>query len=499
MVAGVLLLAGAGAHRMLADLLPDASAGVRCVVAVAAVWNPYVVERLALGQWALLAGYAGLWWLLPAVRRVLAGDRHAWFVVVAATWLGSLTPTGGAVLLLTALAGVVVALVRRAHVGTALRVLAVTVAAQLPWVLAGILGTVPATSDAAGVDGFAARAERAGGVWPTVVGTGGLWSPFQVPGSLGSWPGHTLTVVALVALAAGGLRVARREPTLAVAAVVGFLLAGAAHLPGGADSLAWAVAHVPGAGLLRDGQKWLMPYVVLVVASAGVAASRAEAAVRRRDADLGRLVAGALVVVPVVLMPDAPGRTWDAVEPVRYPEELAEAVAVLDEADGTGDVVTLPWASYRRFSWGNPVSAADPLPRWTRRRTVVSDTLAIAGGEVAGEDPRAREVGAVVDDPSGPLAEGLASVGVGWALAYRDQPGAEDVDTTGMTLVVEGPDVALYAVPDVDLDADASTVSGPGEGAILVVAAVNATWGLVGVAGVLGAGAVMLRRRSRRR
>ena len=159
--------------------------------------------------------------------------------------------------------------------------------------LAGLLGTTPATSDATGVDAFAARAERAGGVWATLLGTGGLWSPFQVPGSLTSWPGHLLTAVVLVVLVAGGLRVARREPALALAAAVG-LRPGrrSPTCPGGADALGWAVAHVPGAGLLRDGQKWLLPYVVLVVAAAGCAAARAEAALRRRDADLGRLVPG---------------------------------------------------------------------------------------------------------------------------------------------------------------------------------------------------------------
>src|SRR6202043_4288099 len=41
-------------------------------------WNPYVGERLIIGQWALLLGYAGLPWALRAVlsdgstRRVAA-------------------------------------------------------------------------------------------------------------------------------------------------------------------------------------------------------------------------------------------------------------------------------------------------------------------------------------------------------------------------------------------------------------------------------------------
>jgi hypothetical protein len=483
-VAGVLLLAGWGAHRLLATVLPDVSTAARCVTAVAAVWNPYVVERLALGQWALLAGYAALWWLLPAVRRVLAGERRAWFALVAWAWIGSLTPTGGAALVLVTAAGMLVARSRRSAL-----VLLVTLAAQVPWVLAGVLGTAPATSDATGVEAFAARAERAGGVWATLLGTGGVWSPFQVPGSLTSWPGHLLTVLVLVALAAGGLQVARREPALALAAAAGFVLAGLAHLPGGADALGWSVAHVPGAGLLRDGQKWLLPYVVLVVAAAGCSAARAEAALRRRDADLGRLLPGALVLVPLVLMPDAAGRTWEVVRPVTYPTELAEAVAVLDDAPDSGDAVTLPWTSYREFAWGNPVSAADPLPRWTRHPVVVSDALVVDGGRVAGEDPRAQEVAAVVAEPDGPLAEPLAELGVGWVLVYRDQPGATELDTSGLTPTVEGADVALYRVPGVDEEPGARP-----QGAV-VVAVADVLWALTGLVGVLGAVFTLRRRR----
>jgi hypothetical protein len=484
-VAGVLLLAGWGAHRLLANLLPEVSTAARCVTAVAALWNPYVVERLALGQWALLAGYAALWWLLPAVRRVLAGERRAWFAVVAWAWVGSITPTGGAVLVLVTTAGLLVARSRRSAL-----VLLVTVAAQVPWVLAGVLGTPPATSDAAGVDVFAARAERAGGVWVTLLGTGGVWSPFQVPGSLTAWPGHLLTVLVLVVLAAGGLLVARREPALALAAAVGFVFAGIAHLPGGADALGWSVAHVPGAGLLRDGQKWLLPFVVVVAAPAGSAATRAEAARRGRDADLGRLRPGALVLVPLVLMPDAAARTWEVVRPVTYPAALAEAVAVLDDSPDTGDAITLPWQSYREFTWGNPVSAADPLPRWTRHPVVVSDLLVVDRGRVVGEDPRSQEVAAVVAEPDGPLAQPLAELGVGWVLVYRDQPGAADLDTTGLTTVVEGPDVALYEVPGVD---DRPVARPRGTAAVAVA---DVLWALTGLVGVLGA--LITLRRGRR-
>lgn len=478
-VAGVLLLAGAGAHRMLAELLPDVPPVARCVVAVAAVWNPYVVERLALGQWALLAGYAALFWVLPAVR------RRAWPAVVAWSWLGSLTPTGGAALVLVAVAGGAVALARGRERATAGWWLLVSVLAQLPWLAAGLLGTAATTSDPDGVAAFAARAERAGGVWPTLLGTGGLWSPFEVPASLGGVLGHVLTVVVAVVLLAGGRRVVRQAPALGVAAVVGFVLAGAAHLPGGDAALEWLVVHVPGSGLLRDGQKWLLPYVALVVAGAGAATASAAAALRRRDPDLGRMLPAALVLVPVLLLPDAAALTWAALKPVEYPADLARAVDVLDGQEG-GDVATAPWSSYRRFSWGNDLSAADPLPRWTRHPAVVADSLAVSGGTVGGEDVRAAEVGAVMGG-DGPVAADLAELGVGWVLVYLDQPGAGDLDLAGAERVVDGPDVALYRLPDVETrsrEAHAGWVVG-----------LDVLWGLAWLTGLAGALRMSTKRR----
>ena len=38
-------------------------------------WNPYVAERLIIGQWALLLGYAGLPWVL---RAVVSPDEARW-------------------------------------------------------------------------------------------------------------------------------------------------------------------------------------------------------------------------------------------------------------------------------------------------------------------------------------------------------------------------------------------------------------------------------------
>src|SRR5205085_258847 len=138
----------------------------------------------------------------------------------------------------------------------------------------------------------------------------------------------------VVALLAGGRAVLRGEPALVVAAGVGLLLAGLAHLPGGGGLLERVVADVPGGGLLRDAQKWLLPYVALVAVSAGAAAAALAERLRRRDADLGRLLPAALALLPVLLMPDAAGRTWTELRPVTYPDDLAAAVSTLDADDG---------------------------------------------------------------------------------------------------------------------------------------------------------------------
>ncbi len=216
----------------------------------------------------------------------------------------------------------------------------------------------------------------------------------------------------------------RQAPALGVAAAAGFVLAGAAHLPGGEAALEWLVVHVPGSGLLRDGQKWLLPYVALVVASAGAATASAAAALRRRDPDLGRLLPAALVLVPVLAAARRGGPDLGGAGAGRLPgRPRGRGQPPWTARTGRATWPPLPWTSYRRFSWGNDLSAADPLPRWTRHPAVVADILPSAAGRVAGEDPRARASGEVID-ADGPVAEDLAGLGIGWVLVYRDQPGA---------------------------------------------------------------------------
>ena len=474
-VLGVLVLAGCGAHRLGRDLARPA----RVLMAVAAVWNPYVVERLAMGQWALLASYAALWWLVPAVRRAREGDRASALACVGWLTLASLTPTGGLVALL-----VVVAVGRRVGL--------VTVAAlwQLPWVLPSLLGASAVAGDPAGVAAFSARGEVPGGVLPTLLTGGGIWNPFVVPASATTAWGLLGVVGAVLAMVLGGRSVLATQRGLVVAGVVGFLLALLPALPGGADLVTWVVGHVPGGGLLRDSQKWLAPYVVVLVLCAGAAVQRlvepAERAPLAAEARL--LVALSAAVLPVVLLPDAPREVWPAVRPVSYPADLARAVETLDRAPAaSGDAVTLPWASYRRFPWGNDLSAADPVSRWADHTVVVRSDLAVPGSVVRGDDPRAAAVGDVLQGPRDDLVAGLRSLGVGWVLVHDGsvptQPSVPDAGLPGLDPVVDGPDVTLYRIEGVD---PADVPPGhPGRRTILLL--LDAAWLLIGLLCAAGA------------
>jgi len=62
----IFMLACSGA----AALLDREAVLARLAAAVFYGWNPYVAERLVIGQWALLLGYAGLPWVLRAVLRL---------------------------------------------------------------------------------------------------------------------------------------------------------------------------------------------------------------------------------------------------------------------------------------------------------------------------------------------------------------------------------------------------------------------------------------------
>ena len=438
----VLATAGWGAHRLVRDLGTPA----RLAAGGLAVWNPFVVERLALGQWALLAAYAALPWVGMAAARFRRSGRLADLAAVA-LWaaLASLTPTGG----LLAVATVLV--LGTDSLGLAARLAPVVMVLQLPWLVPALTGSAGLTSDPAGVAAFAARAEGPGGVVAAVVGLGGIWDAGSVPGTRETWWGTTTALVVLVAVAVGGRHLWRTwgssdATRWAALAAGGLLLALASGTGVGADALRWAVEAVPGAGLLRDSQKLAAPYAVVAVAAVAAMLHLALVQANRWGIEVGAACAVTAVAVPVLLLPDATGTVWPTVDPVEASPDLDAVAALVDGTDR--DLATLPWRSYRRFDGGSDLVSSDPAVRWFDTGVLVADDLAVGDLAVAGESARGAAVGRALDAAS--PARVLPGLGVGWVLVYLDDPDVDELDLAGLTEEYAGADLALYSVPGVD-------------------------------------------------
>lgn len=407
-----------------------------------AVWNAYVVERLALGQWALLLGLAALPWLVAAGMRYRRSGRRA-DLAAAIAWaaLASLTPTGG----IFALAGLFAACAP--HLRRTVVVLASGLALQAPWVVAALTGPGASVSDTSGVSVFAPDTQSPLGPVVALLGLGGIWDAGSEPATRTTWPALVAAVVVVGVLVAGVglLRRAWGTGDTLRWVLLSAVLGGTAVLAAtswGEEVMVWLVGTVPGAGLLRDTQKLLAPVVVLAAAGFGACASRVGRALAGTDAHGVAVLV--LAVVPVLLLPDATTETWRTVEPVALPDDLDRAADVLAGEDGV--VVTLPWRSYRAFSWGHRgMTSSDPAIRMFDADVVTSDSLQVGAVLVPGESTLAARIGAALE--TGPPAESLPGLGVAWVVVYPDDREAAQLDLAGLDPVLRGDDVEVYRVP----------------------------------------------------
>jgi hypothetical protein len=433
------VLAGWGAHR----LASGCTVAARFAAATFAVWNPYVVERLALGQWALLLAYGALFFVVAAAVRARSDDdRRPW-----ATWgwvgLASLTPTGGVLATVVAVSLAVAA--GGSHRARVAVVFLGCLFLQLPWVLPSLLGSGEGGGDPTGVAAFRAQPDAPLGTLVSLVGLGGIWDLDSVPTSRTSLLGLVAALLVVAVLIGAWRHLPPGAGPLRWVAGGGLLLALAPHLPGVSAVLRWALVQVPGSGLLRDSQKWIAPVVVLASLALAVSLDRLRAWAARHGTGLGTVVLGVGIVAPLLLLPDATSRTWDAVRPVQYPADFAQIRDRLEDSPDSGSMVLLPWRAYRRFDWGNDRTANDPAYAWFDVAMVGSDELVVGRRTVGDHDPTSEAVrrAAVGPDP----ARRLAARGVRWVLVYTDDPLTPTLVLDGLDRVTGGSDVQLWRVP----------------------------------------------------
>jgi hypothetical protein len=443
MLAGSLLLAGWG----VAFLLRRRGMAAMVVGGACAVWNPFVAERLLVGQPPTLLAYSMTPWIVAAVAAPVPARRRL-LLVVAAALPAALTPWGGVTAALVAIGSSLWLPARRSTLWLG-AVAGASVAWCLPWVVPALWGP-GVVADPDGAAAFAVRDDSAVGVVGSVLTLGGIWAQGAWPASRGEvvpLVASTLLVVAAAAGLAGLARAGRRRSAIllgaAYAVPVGLVLA-LATSPG--LSVFAALQAVPGVALVRDTHRLLGFAALAVAVGAGLAAHRV---VRwldtislprgRGDGRAPAAIATAAVLSSVVVLtvPDLPASVGSAYRPVEYPVSWAEVVAAVEDAPGEGSVLLLPWQPFRAVPWAGGTPFLDPLPRALTRPAVSSfDLLVQRDGHdivVSGGDPAAGSAWAAGHlDP-----DTLRRAGIDVVVEWKGTPGLLPAEHPGLRRVLQ--------------------------------------------------------------
>uniref|UniRef100_UPI0028AC7905 hypothetical protein n=1 Tax=Aeromicrobium sp. TaxID=1871063 RepID=UPI0028AC7905 len=206
----------------------------------------------------------------------------------------------------------------------------------------------------------------------------------------------------------------------------------------------WAVVHVPGAGLLRDSQKWVALAAPLYALAAAAGARTLSSRV-----SLPGAVPVAAVVAVVLALPDLAWGVGGALKPVQYPAAWNRVAQQLELSKEAGDVAVLPAGMFRKFPYSGDAPVLDPAPRMLPRDVLQTGQLVVGqASTVGGEGARATRVEQLLLAGAGP--QSLVDEHVRGVLVERTSPGP--VGDSQRTLdqleqVFVDDELALYRVP----------------------------------------------------
>jgi hypothetical protein len=455
----IFVLACSGAARLLPD---DAPLAARLAAGVCYAWNPYVAERLLIGQWALLLGYAGLPWV---VRVLCAGPERA----RPARLLCVLLPAavgGFAAMSVTAVAAVPAALIRGGgRIRRLAALLALMALLSLVWVIPALIEGV--TTDPRGVDAFAAHADTPFGRLGSLLMLSGIWNSQTVPGGYGGWASLPWLLVVVASLC--GLLLARPRrlrDSLVVGGLAGLAIAAIGITAPGRAALRGLVAAWPGFAVLRDGQQFVGPLALAVATGLGALViwltsrpgREASPAAARNAASPSTARAAAALAVMAVLAPVVllPGMAWGLagrLRPAEYPADWSRAAQIIDRDPASGTVLLLPWGAYRRYPWNHGEAVYDPWTRLLGREVISDDGLQVGSLELKQESPDSIRLNRIVTRP-GPLTGPLRAAGVLYViidagpLLARTGPGlATAARLPGARPILASQDLVVFRLP----------------------------------------------------
>jgi hypothetical protein len=431
----------------------------RLAAGVFYAWNPYVAERLLIGQWALLLGYAGLPWVLRLICTSPGRIRPARLLcVMIPAAIGGFTAMS-----ITVLAAVPAALCRREAGRERARRLTTVIACaallSLPWLIPAF--AVAVHTDQRGVDVFAARADTPFGRLGSLVVLSGIWNAQTVPRGYGG--GGSVVWLLVVAAALGGYlllaraRARRVAPGLGVAALAGLVIAAIGVTSPSRAVLRDLVTAWAGFAVLRDGQQFVAPLALAEAVGLGALVAWIVAGAQRQASRATAALAAMAVLAPVVLLP---GMAWglaDRLRPVAYPADWLRARQVIDGDPARGSVLLLPWAAYRRYPWNGGEAVYDPWSRLLGREVISNDGLQVGNLTLTQESADSIRLNRIVT-ARGPLTGALRAAGVLYVVVdagpLLGQPGplpgpglAARARLPGAQVVMAGRDLVVFRLP----------------------------------------------------
>lgn len=444
----ILLAAVLGAGLGAGLVLRHRGWGASLSAAVLAIANPYVVERLLLGQAALLLAYAVLPWVVIASRQPSVPRRVGWASL--AILPAAVTPWGAVV---AGLSAVALAAWRRRTFSEVAAQAVVSAALCLPWLLPA-LRIGPGPGDPNGAHAFRLADDVGLGTFAAALTGGGVWAPSAQPDGRDGALGVAVTGLVVILALTGVWATARARPRAGglLAAVWLGVPAVTALLSGPALGL-WAdLQSAPAVALFRDLHRLLAPSTLALALLLAVGLHRVVAATTGGH----RVAAMALsVVLPLsvatMLVPGAPARLHGAYLPGPFSSEWSAALA---SSEAPGRVLTLPWQPLRRSAW-MPQTFLDPTGKALGGRTVGDLSLSVtrdgrtivvrdAPSSDGADDTLARNL---TTHPGVPVpSELLVSSGITHILIWKGSPGVIPGLPHGWVVTFTGRDFEVWSV-----------------------------------------------------
>jgi hypothetical protein len=446
----ILLGIFAGAAYGAARLVPADRLPARVAAGVLYAWNPFVYERLLLGHWTLLLGYAVLPWVALAALDYRRGAPRSWArLTVALAAAMAAGPYAGLFA-----AGVAGALGLFPPGGSRRRgvfLMGGALVVNLPWLVPWLLHQPVPDLPALALELFRARSDSPLGVAGSLLSLGGLWrTDLAPPGRDGvAWIPAFILILGICAL--GWRRLGRRWPTgaargLAVLGLLGLLIAAAPSLPLLNHVARWATRILPGGAILRDSQKFVIPLALLESVAFGAGVDRILGGFRLGD----RAVWPAVLLLPILPIALAPTLAWGAgghLSAASYPPSWDQAATVMGRDRVHGAVMVLPWHAYLPFTWNRGRTVRQPASLYFSRPVVADSSLQVAPFTLPAEDPWSRLASRAISSPAA-LEASLPRLGVRYVLLYKDADWQQALPKLeGLHVVLDTDDLALYRAP----------------------------------------------------